>query len=200
MYKAIIFDWGGVLHSNEMKHVYRDIQDTLKLTDEVFKKTIKELEPLLQLGKISEAEYWQEFVRLSETRQPLPSISLYAREYIKRFKVDKEMLDLIKILKQKKYKLAVLSDTIDSHKEYNEKEGLYNDFDIRVLSNEVGCKKPDPKIYKITLERLEVSPEEAIFIDDVLDYVNAANELGITGLLFTNYNKLKDDLHNLQII
>lgn len=200
MIKAIIFDTGGVLHTNEIKYVYDDIKRTLKLSEEDFTRTYKKLIPLLQLGKISEYEYWRTFIQESGTKQQLPKISLFLREYIKRFKLNKNILRLIKLLKNKGYKLAILSDTITPHKEYNDKQGIYDDFDVRIFSNEVGLKKPDPKIYKLTLRRLRVKPSESVFIDDVLDYVEVAIKLGIFGLLFTSSDKLKKDLGQLKVI
>lgn len=200
MIKAIIFDTGGVLHTNEIKYVYDDIKRTLKLSEEDFTRTYKKLIPLLSLGKISEYEYWRTFIQESGTKQQLPKISLFLREYIKRFKLNKDILRLIKLLKNKGYKLAILSDTITPHKEYNDKQGIYDDFDVRIFSNEVGLKKPDPKIYKLTLRKLRVKPNESVFIDDVLDYVEVATKLGIFGLLFTSSDKLKKDLGQLKVI
>ena len=71
---------------------------------------------------------------------------------------------------------------------------------IALPSNEVGLKKPDPKMYKLTLRRLRIKPSESVFIDDVLDHVKAATKLGIFGLLFTSSEKLKKDLRQLKVI
>lgn len=200
MYKAIIFDAGGVLHTSELKFMYDDMKKTLKLTNAVFKRAYKKHLPLLNTGKIDEKEYWKRFIKISKTKQPLPKTSLFARQYIKRFKLNKKVLLLIKQLKLKGYKLAILSDTITTHKEYNDKQGIYDDFEVKVFSNEVGLKKPDSRIYTLALKRLQVKPSETIFIDDILDYVEAANKLGITGLLFTTVEKLKKDLKRLNVI
>lgn len=200
MIKAIIFDAGGVLHSSETEHIHRDIKETLQINEDQFKKAHSKFITLLQLGKISEDEYWQRFLKESGSRQSLPDQSLFAREYIKRFKKHKKVLNLVKLLKEKNYKLAVLSDTITPHKEYNDLRGIYDNFEIQIFSNEVGVKKPNEEIYLKTLRKLNVKPNEAVFIDDVSDYVEAANELGMNGILFTTSNILIKDLKRLEIL
>ena len=52
-----------------------------------------------------------------------------------------------------------------------------------VLSCEVGCAKPDPRIYLLALERLRVMPEDALLVDDVPGHVAAAESAGLTGHL-----------------
>ncbi len=57
-------------------------------------------------------------------------------------------------------------------------------FDLIVDSSEVGVRKPDPAIYRLTLERLgNIPPERCVFLDDYESNVKAATDLGIHGLL-----------------
>jgi epoxide hydrolase-like predicted phosphatase len=63
-------------------------------------------------------------------------------------------------------------------------------FDLVIDSSEVGVRKPDPAIYRLTLERLGgLPPERAVFLDDYASNVEAATALGIHGIL------VGDDLH-----
>ncbi len=56
-------------------------------------------------------------------------------------------------------------------------------FELVVDSGFVGCRKPEPEIYELTLERLDgVAPEECLFIDDVEVNVDAARELGMSAV------------------
>ena len=48
----------------------------------------------------------------------------------------------------------------------------------------VGCRKPDPKIYQITLERIGLAGNECIFVDDVEVNCDAARELGMAAVHF----------------
>ena len=56
-------------------------------------------------------------------------------------------------------------------------------FDSVVDSSEVGVRKPDPAIYRIALEQVEVSAERAVFVDDFPGNIQAAEGLGMLGIL-----------------
>ena len=50
-------------------------------------------------------------------------------------------------------------------------------------SHEVGLQKPDPRIYRLTCERLALQPSEVVFVDDRQENVDAAQAFGMIGLL-----------------
>lgn len=68
-------------------------------------------------------------------------------------------------------------------------------FHGRVVSGEEKTRKPFPEFYKILLDRYQVNPEEAIFIDDSLRNIHAAEQLGIAGIHFRDPQQLKDALN-----
>ena len=80
---------------------------------------------------------------------------------------------------------------------YSNKKGHYDPFELRVLSYEVGSWKPEAKIYALALEKAGVKPEEAIFIDDQKKNVDAAEALGIHGIVFQNTEQLRTKLLEL---
>ena len=43
----------------------------------------------------------------------------------------------------------------------------------------VKCRKPDPKIYQMCLDRLKLSPEQTVFLDDLGMNLKTANKMGI---------------------
>jgi putative hydrolase of the HAD superfamily len=57
-------------------------------------------------------------------------------------------------------------------------------FDAMVISWEVGIVKPEPAIYRLALERLAVAPGEALFVDDRAVNVEAAEAVGMQGMIF----------------
>ena len=57
-------------------------------------------------------------------------------------------------------------------------------FEVVVDSSEVGMRKPDPRIYRLTCERLGVSPAASVFVDDNRDNVDAARAIGIEAVHF----------------
>jgi putative hydrolase of the HAD superfamily len=60
---------------------------------------------------------------------------------------------------------------------------LATHFDVQVISGEVGLRKPDPAIYELALDRLEVPADRTAFVDDLPHNVEVADELGLFGVL-----------------
>lgn len=56
-------------------------------------------------------------------------------------------------------------------------------FDATVISHEVGLRKPDRKIYQLALDRLGVEAAATVIVDDMKDNIDAAQALGLTGVL-----------------
>jgi HAD superfamily hydrolase (TIGR01509 family) len=73
-------------------------------------------------------------------------------------------------------------------------------FDDLILSHEIHLTKPNPKIFEYSIQKAGCKPEKIIYIDDGLNNLRAAKELGITGIKFTNIDNLKKDLKKYKII
>jgi epoxide hydrolase-like predicted phosphatase len=56
-------------------------------------------------------------------------------------------------------------------------------FDAAVISGEVGLHKPQPEIYRLACERLEIEPGEAVFVDDLRENCDGAEAVGMTAVL-----------------
>ena len=56
-------------------------------------------------------------------------------------------------------------------------------FDVQVISGEVGMRKPDPEIYELAAQRLQLSPERCVFVDDLDRNVGVAEQLGMFGVV-----------------
>lgn len=59
-------------------------------------------------------------------------------------------------------------------------------FDVVVISGEVGLRKPQPEIYLHALDRLRITPMHAVLVDDGSPNIEAAERLGLTGVLHTD--------------
>jgi len=111
-------------------------------------------------------------------------------------------LDLFKKLKESgRYKLYALSNWSGEtwHIALSKYEFL-NWFDGLVISGLEGIRKPDPQFYQLLLDRHNINPSEALFIDDNYRNVLAAREMGITSIHFTTAEELEQDLSQLIII
>lgn len=69
-----------------------------------------------------------------------------------------------------------------------------------VVSGEVGLIKPDPRIYRLLLERHRIAPGDAIYIDDVKRNADAATALGLHGIHFTRPAALRQELESLGLL
>ena len=70
-------------------------------------------------------------------------------------------------------------------------------FDVVFCSGDEGVVKPESAAFETTLGRLEVAPEQAVFIDDTLEHVEAARKVGLHAILFTTAEELKNKVDDL---
>lgn len=104
-----------------------------------------------------------------------------------------------------KYKLTVLSNASWTETElqdriYNEDSSLEDVFDVIVTSTTVGAVKPDVEIYLNVLSRLGVRPEQAVFVNDLAAFTNAASNLGIHAHRFTKPTQFRLYLSKLIVL
>jgi epoxide hydrolase-like predicted phosphatase len=80
--------------------------------------------------------------------------------------------------------LYALSNANTLHKEYWEKtfHSELSPFDQVFVSSDMGSRKPEPAIYLLALERINIEPENVIFFDDLAINVEAARVLGMTAV------------------
>jgi putative hydrolase of the HAD superfamily len=70
---------------------------------------------------------------------------------------------------------------------------------VRTYSCSVGASKPNPIIYQAALKACKTRAQEAVYIDDVLAYVEAARRLGMSGIQFQSPEQLRADLQALGV-
>nr|WP_093519340.1 HAD family phosphatase [Stigmatella erecta] len=101
------------------------------------------------------------------------------------FTVHEAVLPLVEALEDR-VKRVLLSNTNVLHVAYlRPRLPLLQRFDAVLMSCEVGLVKPEPAFFQLALARAGCAPHEAAFFDDLPEYVEAANALGIRGHLFT---------------
>ena len=103
--------------------------------------------------------------------------------------------NLLTDLKQS-YRIVALTNTNIIHesvwrKKYKDTLGL---FEKIFCSHEIKARKPEKRAYQIVLDYLNLSPQQAIFLDDNLDNIKGANELGIQTILVTSQQQMRDEL------
>ncbi len=91
--------------------------------------------------------------------------------------------------------VAVISNTNDAHVRWlDELVPELQEFDLVMMSNEVGLAKPDPAIFETALELLELAPQQTIFVDDSAANVAAARALGMAGIVHTDWAETRPQL------
>jgi len=113
---------------------------------------------------------------------------------------NKVLLTYIRAKLKPKYKIGIISNAAaDWVGEILETEDVKL-FDDIVISYKVGVTKPNPAIYRLALEHLGVKPEEAIFIDDIEVYCDAARAVGIRAIFYENFEQMESELEPLLTI
>ncbi len=186
--QAVIFDWGGVMEELPDEADILVWERRLALEAGVLPEILwGETWRRLEVGAISDEEY----VRHVTERLGLPDREAalhFLQEFYTSERLNTEVLDAARALRDR-YRVALLSNAFPTQREViREHHGIDVEavFDVYVNSAVVGRSKPDPEIFHLTLERLEVAPEQAIFIDDSLRNVDSAREIGLHAIQFVD--------------
>lgn len=93
------------------------------------------------------------------------------------------MVQRVRRLKDEDYRLGILTNNVKEFGPYWRGSIPIELFDVVVDSCEEGLRKPDPEIYRRTVERLGVPADRCLFLDDGAANVAAAEDVGMRGLL-----------------
>lgn len=123
--------------------------------------------------------------------------SIVRKEIDSNFKLNVPLVDFIKQLKQKGYKIVLLSNANHSFFDryvFVRHPDFKNLFDDIVISSRIKMIKPNPEIFYHALSNNKVKAEEVIFIDDTERHVLAAKGIGIDAIVYRDVAQLKNDL------
>ena len=192
---TFIFDCFGVICEPVLNGWYRDNRLKKGLVDENLKSVFEKFD----LGELSEddiVDYFLKYDGVNLTKEEM-------REQIDAYLgIDGELVKVIKSLKSKGFKTALLSNANASFFErkiyptYPEFKDL---FDELIISSEIGMVKPYKDIYEYTLKKINSKPEESLFIDDSKTNVDTAIDLDIQGFVYTNKDFFTDYLKSIGI-
>jgi putative hydrolase of the HAD superfamily len=180
---AILIDLGGVLVDDDLTAVAADWGRRLGITPDIFLAAVfGGNDGEILVGRTGEAEWWT----IVAGRLPAGAdlTGEIRRDLAARRRWDTALLARLRRL-HGRARIAVVSNAWPGIRASIADAGLPDCTDAIVLSCEVGCAKPDPRIYRIALDRIGADPAEALFIDDTPGHVDAALALGMTGHLHT---------------
>ncbi len=196
---TLITDYGGVLMRTRSDRSRRDLERRLELPPHTLEQRVfaSELSLRAQSGAIEEASFWREL----ERDLNLPAFGLtwrtFQREFFADDFLDEELIAFIRSLRPV-LKTGLISNAWSGLRDRLQTfVPIASDFDTLVISAEEKIMKPDPRIYRIALERLGVQPSEAIFLDDFIENIHAANALGLRGVHFKSSEQARRDIRAL---
>jgi epoxide hydrolase-like predicted phosphatase len=190
--RGVIFDWGGVITS--------PILDTVRawlIADRIDRDsytaamrpwvrqaygTDQRDSPIhaLERGEVSDADFERTLAAalVSEDGEAVPSEGLLQRMFAASV-IQPEMLDLIRELRASGLRIGLLSNSWGTRFGYPQ-ELLDELFDDAVISAQVGMRKPEERIFRLSTERLGLAPAECVFVDDMEGNILAARALGFS--------------------
>ena len=188
MIKAVIFDIGGILYTGKREDFYNKLQTLLNIKDNTLTNILEKNFDDLLLGKKSFFDIADE-LNISKEDFKIKA----EKAWLDIFIVKKEMVNLINKLREN-YTIACLSNAVDFDLVMDKETKVVDLFDVYINSCNAKSRKPEKKIYQITLDQLNLKADECIFIDDREKYLPIAQEMGIHVILFKNVKQLKEGL------
>jgi putative hydrolase of the HAD superfamily len=198
-FRAIIFDIGRVLIQVDIRRAMAGLASDLKLTPKEVWSAI-EKDPRWadwQEGRMSPQDW-----HLHLSKRLGGSLTFEQFRDVWNSALAPEPIQPEAFLQNlsENYRLALLSNTDPIHMSNEEARfPFFRFFPIRIYSYRVGASKPNPLIYREALRACKVRAAEAIYIDDVPAYAEAAERLGMTGVVFLSPDQLQADLRNLGV-
>jgi putative hydrolase of the HAD superfamily len=191
--RAIVSDFGGVL-TTPLFAAFAAFQDEVGISPENLGKAMRvglaegEDLPLFQLerGEISEDRFIE---RLEDGLESIlghrPHLHHFRQKFWGALHPNDEMIALMRELKASGLKMAMLTNNV------REWEPLWRSmlpvdeiFEEIVDSAFVGCRKPEARIYELTLERIGMPAEACLFIDDLQPNIEGAEAAGMSAVHF----------------
>jgi putative hydrolase of the HAD superfamily len=197
--RAVVSDFGGVL-TTPLLDSFLAFQDQTGISPEVLGSAMAAAtdangggNPLFELerGEITEAAFLEQ---LADALAPLlghrPELHRFREIYFEALQPNLAMIDLMRDLQGEGYAMAMLTNNV------REWEPLWRSmlpvdeiFETVVDSAFVGCRKPESRIYAITLERVGLPAEECLFVDDVQVNCEGAERAGMAAIHFRDTDR-----------
>lgn len=192
--RAVISDFGGVL-TNHLIEAFGAFQDETGISPEQLNRGMQRLGerdgeyPLFRLerGELSEQQFLDDLSwALEEELGHRPQLHRFREIYFGALHPNEPMIGVMRAAQERGYRMAILTNNVREWEEvWRSKLPVDEIFELVVDSAWVGMRKPDPRIYELTIDRLGgLAPEEHLFVDDNELNIQAARELGLRAVHF----------------
>jgi putative hydrolase of the HAD superfamily len=195
--RAVFWDLGGVLVRTENHTTRENLAIRLGMSR-------TELENLVftgdsgnraQLGEINAKQHWQNLG--SNLGLTIEEMIVFQGDFWGGDQLDTALIEYIRAL-HTHHKIGLISNAFsDLRKIITNVWNIEDAFDDMTISSETGIMKPDPRIFKMALERLDVHPQESIFIDDFPHNVGGARNINMHAIHFQTRDQTLSELEYL---
>jgi len=199
--RAIIFDIGRVLVRVDIQAAKRGLANGLPLTPEELWSAIENDPrwPDWQEGRMS-ARDWH--LNLCQRLGLALNFEQFTQVWNSAIDPNPIHPDSLFEHLSKSYRLGLLSNTDTIHVAHL--EATYSFFRffpkaVRIYSCSVGASKPNPLIFREALRACKVNANQAVYIDDIAAFVEAARGLGCAGIQFCSPEQLREELAGMGI-
>jgi len=200
--EAIISDFGGVLTS-PLLDSFAAFQDSSGVSMEELGRAMAAIakhqgaNPLFELetGRMSEADFLGSLgAQLSDQLGRSIELHGFGEQYFEHLHPNDRLIDYMRQLRERGYKMAICTNNVREWEPlWRAKLPVDEIFEVVVDSAFVGTRKPEARIYALTLERLGVPADAALLIDDIEPNCNAARELGLHAVWFRSTEQAIED-------
>ena len=191
--RVIIFDLGKVIVDFNHRVICKRLAGQCSVTpDEIYTQLFEsKLEARFDEGRITPEQFHKEVIRSIGVNVNINTLKNIWNHI---FTINAGISALLRSLK-KEYRLLCLSNTNVWHFEYcRETFPALRQFDAFILSYRVGARKPRSRIFSEALKAAGTLPRHCLYIDDIVEYVQKAQALGMRGIHFTSVEQLKHAL------
>jgi epoxide hydrolase-like predicted phosphatase len=191
--KAVVSDFGGVL-TTPLIDSFAAIQDSSGISLEALGKAMAAValdqgaNPLFELetGRMTETRFLDLLgSQLSRQLERPVEMHGFGERYFEHLHPNEQMIDYMRDLKTRGYALAICTNNVREWERFWRSMLPVDEiFDTVVDSAFVGARKPERRIYDITLERVGVPAQSTVFVDDIEINCTAARDLGMAAVWF----------------
>jgi epoxide hydrolase-like predicted phosphatase len=200
-YKAVVFDYGGVLEQNSGGNPVRLIAELMSVPLEDFKKVY------FKYNHLSNAENlpWIDMIKFvvsefDDSELMWNKVKALISNFESKSVPNVALLNILPSLKERGYLTAIFSNYTSELRSILAEQNILQYFDEVVISGEIGLQKPSKEAFEAMFSSLGVKPQEIVFIDDTPKSLETAGELGYTPILFKDNEQLFSELTMLGIL
>lgn len=196
MIRAVVFDYGLVLSGPRAQWAIDAALAVTGLQRDTFEEVYWKFREAYDAGALDGVAYWKrslEDAGIAST--PAMVDELVRLDGAMWCTANDALVAWQQRLRAAGIKTAILSNMGDAVRAAIERECTWvHALDVRVWSHEVGCTKPDARIYRHTLGRLDVEAAQTLFLDDREENVAAARLCGMYALPYSTVDQLRQDM------